>query len=141
MKTNLIRWMIAAAALAAAAGGASAQTYTAEIPVSFHLGNKLMVPGAYRVEVMTGVNARIFMLYNRDTQTPAMVMSTGLADAPKPWRLAGGARIEFECNRSACALGRIWNGVDSFVYRFPGLQTAPGEKRAAAVAAALTRAD
>ncbi len=141
MKTNLIRWMIAAAALTVAAGGASAQTYTAEIPVSFQLGNKLMLPGAYRVGVMAGVNAKIFMLYNQDTHTSAMVMSTALTDAPKPWREAGGARIEFECNRSACALGRIWNGADSFVYDFPGLKTAPGEKRAAAVAAALTRAD
>ena len=54
MKSSTIRTMIAAAALAVAAGTASAQTYKAEIPVSFRAADKLMLPGSYEVKVNRG---------------------------------------------------------------------------------------
>ena len=46
MKSMMTRWMIAAAAMTAVAGSAAAQTYKAEIPLSFQVGSKMMRPCA-----------------------------------------------------------------------------------------------
>src|SRR5690348_9656660 len=60
--TNLSnRMMIAAAAIAVAAGVASAQSMTAEIPFAFRAGEKMMPAGTYRV---TNVN--------QQTSTPTL---------------------------------------------------------------------
>src|SRR5580700_2722631 len=51
MKNFTMQLTIAAAALVAVAGSASAQTYKAEIPMAFHAGSNAMAAGSYEVVV------------------------------------------------------------------------------------------
>ncbi len=114
MNTRLMHTMIAAAALLVAAGSASAQTYKADVPVTFHVGNKLMPAGPYDVR-LTNNSA---VIRNRITGNVALVVSAIKADPPKNWIASGDPRISFECTDSVCSLGKVWNGADSFAYLF-----------------------
>ncbi len=133
MKTLTMRWMIAAAALAVTAGGASAQTFKAEIPLSFRVGKMLMLPGSYRISVETGSASEIVYVHNLDTQSTVVLLAGVKSDAPKAWRQEGKPMIGFECVGDLCALRRLWNGQDTFAYGFRGRALPPGEDRRAAV--------
>ncbi len=140
MKTNLTRWMIAAAALAVAAGSASAQTYNAEVPLSFHVGSRMMVPGTYQVRLSTSGIASV-VVYNRNTRSSAILLPIGKADVSKAVREGARPVISFECSGGNCAMSRLWDGSDSFAYIFPALKTKAGEPRAEVVTLQLTKAD
>ena len=63
MNTNTMKMMIAAAALVVAAGSASAQTFKAEVPVAFQVGNKTMAPGSYDVRLsVSGAGATVVVV-------------------------------------------------------------------------------
>ncbi len=141
MKPKFTRWMIAAAALAAAAGSASAQTYVAEIPLSFHVQNKLMGPGTYRFHVARAASTEVVEIYNSDTHTAGMLLPLRKGDAPKTWRDTGKPVVSFECNGGVCALNGLWDGTSEAAYGFPGLKLPPGEARTAQVTVPLVRAD
>ncbi len=141
MKTNLTRWMIAAAALAVAAGSASAQTYNAEVPLSFHVGGKLMTPGDYQMRISDSGAIKAVIVYNRDTRSSAILLAAGRADVAEAMRKRGHAAITFECSGGNCALSRLWDGDNAFAYTFPALKTKAGEPRAEVVTLTLTRAD
>ncbi len=141
MKTNFTRWMIAAAAVAAAAGSASAQTYVAEIPLSFHVQNKLMVPGTYRVHIARAGSAEVLELYNTDVRTTGILLAVRKADAPKAWRDTGRPVVSFECNGGVCALNGLWDGTSEIAYSFPSLKLPSGDKRMSQVNVPLTKAD
>jgi len=139
MKKNITRFMIAAAALAVAASGASAQEFKAEVPLSFHVGSKLMEPGAYHIRLSMGTH--ILELYNADTHASAVLMSGVRGDAPAAVRAAGNPAIMFECREGICALTSLWDGSSQAEYRFPGLKRAGGESRAKVVTVTLAKAD
>jgi len=141
MKTNLTRWMIAAAVLAVAAGNASAQIYKAEIPLSFHVRDKLMSPGEYRLRISNTSIMSVVEIYNANTRAGALLTTPVIADAPQAWRETGTPVISFECNGGVCAISRIWNGADGFIYKYPGLKLPPGDSRMAVVTVPLARAD
>jgi len=141
MKKHFTRWMIAAAALAAAAGSASAQTYNAEIPLSFHVGDKLMVPGSYKFRLSTTSSVGVIQIYNVDARTSALMLTGVRRDAPKAWREAGNPVITFECSAGDCAPSGLWTGADPFAYALPGLKLRRGEPRAEVVTVRLAKAD
>ncbi len=140
MKTNFTRWMIAAAALAVAAGSASAQTYNAEVPLSFHVGSRMMMPGTYQVRLSTSGIATV-VVYNRNTRSSAILLPIAKAGVSKAVRLSAHPVISFECSGGNCALSRLWDGRDSFAYVFPALKTQTGDPRAEIVTLQLTKAD
>ncbi|SPE24307.1 conserved exported hypothetical protein [Candidatus Sulfopaludibacter sp. SbA3] len=116
MNTSTMRLMIATAALAVAAGTASAQAMKAEIPMSFRANGKLMPPGSYEVREDTGHG--YIRVRKLDSDRSAM-MGTGVtSDAPKMWREAGSPMLSFVCAGESCTLTRFWNGKDSFTHAF-----------------------
>jgi hypothetical protein len=119
MKRLTMNLMIAAAALAAVAGSASAQTLNAEIPFAFRAGNKLMAPGSYRVTVKRGSGSTMFHFQAADTGRGIMLAEHTAGDPPKAWRNTG-ARLAFECDASRCALREVWTGTGDRVYHFEG---------------------
>ncbi len=119
MNTNTMKMMIAAAALVVAAGSASAQSFKAEVPVAFKVGNKTMAPGSYDVRMsVTGAGARI-VVRNRNENTAVMLSPSVKGDAPKEWQVAGDPKLAFGCSDGTCTLRSIWNGSDSFAYKLP----------------------
>ena len=118
MKTSTMQWMIATAALAVAAGSASAQTLNAQIPVYFHVGKAVMTPGPYQVRTDTGSGSEIVYLHNLATHTSVMLASSVRGDVPKSWIEEGSPRLIFECLDNSCALKRMWNGSGD-AYTFP----------------------
>jgi hypothetical protein len=118
MKTLTMRWMIAVAALAVAAGTASAQTYRAQIPMSFRAANALMVPGTYEIVVNTNSGHGIVSVRNLDTSSSVLVVPLPGSDAPKAWRQAGKPMVSFDCLGSECSLRQLWNGHDITAYEF-----------------------
>jgi len=126
MKTLTMHTMIAAAALVAAAGSASAQTYRAEIPVAFRVIGKQMTPGSYDVRVMNNGNGEKVYLYNRTANTSAALVSPVHSDAPRKWRDLRAPKIALECAGSDCTLRRIWNGSDVFALEFPAPKAPTG---------------
>lgn len=142
MKSSTMRLMIATAALAAVAGCASAQTYKAEIPVSFRAANTLMLPGSYEVRVAPGYSGipQVFVRNLDDRKQVVMIAGNG-GDVPKAWQSAGKPVFAFECVDGRCVLRNMWNGSDSSTYRFPGSITPHGESKVAEVIVSLHHAD
>jgi hypothetical protein len=122
MKNLTMRMMIAAAALAVAAGSASAQTYKAEIPMPFRVADKVMAPGSYRFVVGNSSGHAIVSVRSLDTDSAALVVSAPGSDAPKAWLQAGTPKVSFDCLGSTCTLRQLWNGRDSFTYAFPSAE-------------------
>ena len=123
MTTLTMRSMFAVAALAVAAVSASAQTYKADIPMSFRAGDKVMASGSYQFRVSTGANGlTVLTVSNVTTPRAAMVLAGPGSDAPKAWREQGQPMIAFECYAGNCALHKIWTGNSRSTYDFPGLK-------------------
>jgi hypothetical protein len=143
MKTLTMRSMIAVAALAVAACSASAQTYKADIPMSFSAGNQQMAPGSYEFQVASGSAGRAYIAVRKtDGSAAVMLLPIAGADAPKAWQKEGKPKIAFECLGKACSLARLWNGQDVSVYAFPSRKLPKAEaERLAVVTVGLTRAD
>ena len=141
MKTLTTNLMIAVAALAAAAGSASAQTYKAEIPMGFRAGKTVMAPGSYVIRVLTGVNGVAHIaVENRATATTALLLPIPGSDAPKAWRKEGSPKISFACADRTCSLARLWNGRDLVTYEF-ATPKLPAAERAAIVTFTMAKTD
>jgi hypothetical protein len=143
MKTLTMHSMFAVAALAAAAGSASAQTYKAEIPMAFQAGGKLMTPGTYSFSVQMNASGHdILTVASRDFKQVARVVPIPGSDAPKAWRVEGNPKIAFECVESKCSLTKLWNGRDTSAYQFysPKL-TKVEHERLAVVTFGLTKTE
>ena len=143
MKNFTMRAMFAVAAVAVAAGSASAQTYKAEIPMAFHAGNKAMSAGSYDVRVLLGATGHSFIaVQNVNTKAAAVLLPIPGPDAPKAWVADGNPRLSFECVDGACSLRKLWNGYDAAVYELPARKLRPAEvERIAVVTVGLTKAD
>jgi len=139
MKSMMTRWMIAAAAMAAVAGSAAAQTYKAEIPLSFQVGSKIMQPGEYRIYMHGNSDSAAFTLYNVDTKTVEGLVALRSGQVDKAWQ-QGVPVLVFECTGSDCLLRQIWNG-DSRAFQFPRPRGRSGEARIAVVALTAVKAD
>jgi len=139
MKNLTMRWMIVAAALAAAAGSAAAQTYTAEIPMSFRAGEKTMSAGSYefRVSYTTG-QARV-QLRNTATSDSVLLLPMAGHDAPVGWRKIGNPMVSFACGRT-CALKELWTARDVTTIKFPALKL-PKTETAHEVTFSLVKTD
>ncbi|HUK19106.1 MAG TPA: hypothetical protein VLW65_21945 [Bryobacteraceae bacterium] len=134
MKTAKVRYIIAAAALAVAAANASAQTYKAEIPLSFSAGQTGMLPGAYQIDVNTSEGGTVLVrLRNVDANRSIMLIAGVRSDAPKAWLAAGKPLLAFECTEGACTLGRIFDGRDTTAYNFPHASPHRGESKVALI--------
>ncbi len=143
MKSFTILSMIAAAALAVAAGSASAQTLTAEIPMAFSAGGRLMTPGNYDFNVETNsVGHPVLTVRNRATSRQALLFPFHGSDAPTAWRDEGSPKITLECLDGNCTLRTVWNGKDDYQYQLPAHRLRPEQKeRLAVVTIGLTRTD
>jgi hypothetical protein len=125
LTTNL---MIAAAAIAAVAGSASAQTLKADIPFTFHAGDAVLSPGTYEIKTNSRTGAPIFILQNADTGKASMVAEHAAGDAPKAWRANGAARLAFDCGGSRCILRVLWQGGDAPAHHLSGPKFGPNEE-------------
>ncbi len=121
MNTTTMKTMIAAAALVLAAGSASAQSYKAEVPLAFHVGNKTMAPGSYELRFAKGAASRILVIYNQSDNSAAVLVAA-VGDLPKASR---DATVTFECTDGTCSLSKLSDGLGSVAYQFPA-QKAPG---------------
>jgi hypothetical protein len=119
MKTTTMRTMIAAATLMVAAGVASAQSYRAEIPMAFRMGDKVMTPGSYEIRVTNSGSGERIVAYNLTSYAAAALGSAVKSDAPKQWRDAGAPKIAFECVDGACSLRKLWDGFAPYVLNVP----------------------
>jgi hypothetical protein len=134
MKTAKVRYIIAAAALAVAAASASAQTYKAEIPLSFSAGQTRMLPGAYQIDVNTSEGGTVLVrVRNVDANRSIMLIAGVKSDAPKAWVKAGKPVLAFDCIEGACTLGRMWDGLDTTAYNFPHASPRHGESQVALI--------
>ncbi len=102
--------MLAAAALVIAAGTASAQTYHAEVPRSFKVGNKAMVPGSYNIRVSSESGTKVVVVRNVSTHESAMLASPVHGDVSKEWAAAGNPMIALSCTAGSCRLAKLWTG-------------------------------
>jgi hypothetical protein len=140
MKTATLRnMMIAVAALAVAAGTASAQGLRAEIPLSFQAGGAHMLPGAYRIDARESHGSAVFVyMENLDTKTSVVLMSASQSDAPAAWRKGGDPVISFACTNGSCAVSQLWTARNSLAYDLPHAKR-HGEGKIALVTLTLAR--
>src|SRR5690349_12791214 len=118
-RSTMTTTLIAAAALTAVAGGASAQTtMKAEIPFTFQAGGAVLAPGNYTLRMSAASGSRVFTLHNLDSGKSAMVVQGIDATAPKHWRADGQARLGFLCGGTRCALTEVWGGGAERAYYF-----------------------
>ena len=115
--TNFTKnFMIAAAALAVAAGGASAQSLKADIPFAFQVRGKVMAAGTYRVDQIG--SAEIYRFRNNNDGQAVLVLPAAKHDPRKEWKADGDAKLAFECGPAGCALTELWDGTGRPSYTF-----------------------
>src|SRR5437016_4017331 len=101
--TNFTKRMtIAAAALLAAAGMASAQHLTAEIPFTFRAGEASMAPGVYQVTTLKMSSGVAIYQFRSETSQTSLAVPTTSADPRKDWAADGKAKLLFECGANRC---------------------------------------
>ena len=118
MKKLTTRLTIAATALIVAAGAASAQTLKAEIPFAFHVGNRIMEPGIYRVDNLAQSGPPVFRLQEARTHRVVVRIAQAVADPEKTWTVTGGPKLAFACGDGRCDLAEVWAGSGSNAYTF-----------------------
>ena len=119
MKNSNMRWLIAAAALAVAAGSASAQTFKAEIPLAFRAGTTQMAPGAYQIDMLkSNTNVTLARVMNLDTNKAVLVVAPADYNTAIKSKSEGKAVIDFSCSEGRCSLARLWDGRGEFTYKF-----------------------
>jgi hypothetical protein len=106
MKNLTKNMMIAAAALAVAAGVAQAQTIKAEVPFSFRVAGTAMPAGEYRVESKSGVGGPIFWVVNADAHRSIVTIAYLHNYVPS----SGDPKLTFECSGANCALVQMSSG-------------------------------
>ena len=119
MKHLTMNLMIAATALVAAAGSASAQTAStqtmqAKIPFAFRASGFVLPAGTYKVDLQTMHSGdRVLVI------TTAYGKHDVVAVAHPNGPASGNPVLSFQCGVSRCALTGISMGADSSVYRIP----------------------
>ena len=127
MKKLTTKLMIAATALVAAAGSASAQTLRADIPFEFRVGNRVMAAGTYRVSLSQPSGAPVFELSNVHSGRSAIVVGQVPDDPRKEWEAEGNPKLAFACASGRCALARLWARSGSHAYKVPRPKRETGE--------------
>jgi hypothetical protein len=129
-------YILAAAAMAVAAGSASAQnTLKAEIPFAFQTGKTIMQPGEYQVRL---ANHHTIRLYNVDARKAVFAMAVTESDRDKAWK-DGTPRMAFECSDGTCALLALYTGEGVSALRFRGLESKAGDAHVAMVPLRILR--
>jgi hypothetical protein len=119
-----LRYVFAAAALAAVASSASAQSLMkAEIPFTFHAGQAVMDPGTYWVKLPEGSSA-FLSLKNIDTGKAVVALYSSPEEAKGR---EGLPRLTFACGGSRCILQQVWPGGLSRGYAMKPPKFARGE--------------
>ena len=123
MKKLTTKLTIAATVLVAAAGAASAQNMTAQIPFEFRVGNRVMPAGTYQVGLANSVSsAPLFLLRGDSSHRSAILVAQAREDPRKAWAAKGGGKLEFACAGGVCALAELWDGSrggPAFRFRLP----------------------
>ena len=112
MKNFTTKLMIAAAALAVAAGVASAQNMKADIPFAFRVAGTTMAPGSYRVE-MNGAGGTIHIVQANGKYSVQALPLTRLEGGKE-----GDAKLVFRCGTGTCSLLQAWSGDGGRAYSF-----------------------
>jgi len=143
MKNLTMRLMIATVALAAVAVSASAQTYKADVPMTFRAGTTVLEPGSYEFNLIMGQGGHpIVAVRSAESRSTILVMPIYTSDAPKAWRKAGNPMLAFECTNRTCSLSKLWTAQDIASYVFPVSKLPPAETAEThVVTLALTKAD
>jgi hypothetical protein len=142
MTALTMRSMFAVAALAVAAVSASAQTYKAQVPVTFQVAGKTMGAGSYTLRVSNTDGHPLVTVRNETTQHSAVLVGSPGSDAPKAWRDGGSPVITFQCLGNNCALAKMWNGQSVSTYAFPGLKVkAADAERIASITVMLVKGE
>lgn len=118
MKTLTIKMTIATAALLVAAGAASAQALTAEIPFAFRAGTANLTPGSYRLidSHTTGVHHLVMteLVSGRSIQVIAPAAIPQRSDPSY-----GEAKLVFRCTGPDCSLKTVYMGTAGGVLDVP----------------------
>ena len=133
MKNLTTNLMLAAIALAAAAGAASAQQLKAEIPFGFQAQGTMLPAGTYTVKKDDTSSVPKFLLRSVAPGNSILLMSMTQSDPEKAWEASGAAVLEFECGDSGCALNRLWRPGGAPAYRFSHPNAEKGERTRVAV--------
>jgi len=128
MKRLIMHSILAAAALGAVAGIASAQSVTAEIPFAFRASHTLLQPGSYDLARIRTASAVVFSLRSRDNGASVFLMNYGGHDPDQGGVKAGAAKLGFTCSEGHCALQELWTAEGSS-YRFVVAKHDRGEAR------------
>src|SRR2546423_4651 len=115
MKNQSMKMMVAAAALVAAAGVASAQSMKAEIPVRFQAAGAWLEPGTYSISNVNGSSA-IYRIANLDSAGVVVAMPQFSMARYKADDNSG--KLVFECVDGRCALVQLWDGHRGLGYAF-----------------------
>jgi len=110
MKSFTIKSLLAAAAMTAAAGVASAQTLKVEVPFSFRAGETLMAPGTYRIVAGTNALHTAAIQIRHDGEGGGIMMLATQRNAAKAWVAMGVPKVQFDCMDGRCSLAKVWNG-------------------------------
>ena len=112
MKTLTTNLMIAAVALAVAAGTASAQTMKADVPFAFQTGRTAMPAGTYKVSM--DASKGIVSLQSGDGAANVLLLPTSRIGEGKE----GDAKLVFSCVAGSCSLSQAWSGEPGINYAF-----------------------
>ena len=137
MKSLTNTLMVAAAALAAVAGAASAQSMKAEVPFSFQVANTVMPAGTYRITPSGTLGGTpLFRVASADLKNPVLVMPVAAHAGDSAYTEA---KLVFQCSSGHCALSQIWTGAAAGAYDLRTPQSV--REQASLIAIPITRAD
>jgi hypothetical protein len=112
MKTLTTNLMIAAAALAVAAGTASAQTIKADVPFAFQSGRTAMPAGTYTVSMDSARG--IVNIHSGDGAAHVALLTTSRIGEGKD----SDPKLVFSCVAGSCTLSQAWSGQQGVNYSF-----------------------
>ena len=133
MKNLTTNLMLAAIALAAAPGLASAQQLKAEIPFGFRAQGTMVPAGTYTLKTDSTGGVPKFLLRSVASGYSILLANAIQGDPKKAWEATGAPVMEFECGDSGCALNRLWSGGNYPAYRFSHPNAEKGERTHLAV--------
>jgi hypothetical protein len=134
--------ILAVAALAVAAGTASAQMMMkAEIPFAFRVGRQVMQPGEYRVRVFRNTSSTpILSLADFEADRTVLLMATNRNPVPEAWKTAGLPKLSFTCGEGPCTVTGVWMG-QGYIFNFPAARGKNAESHLAEIVLRPERAD
>ena len=142
MKSLMTNCIIAVAALAVAAGSASAQTLKADIPFTFRAGKTLLTPGTYKLRMAVSTNRDFLVMQNEDTGASVMLPTFIRGDASKNLKAKGLPALVLVCHDARCVLSELWTGGEASSYYFPTPNLGhDGGLRTAEIALTAVKAD